>query len=93
MCAEETFSLFYKFNASQGRYLPSSAEQKHFLADHNTRLSSSSSWRRSTCVDEMPSVLHWIEAVQVVEVKIENSIVAAKDVNQSVVDDCEQDNR
>lgn len=99
--AEETFygslwlydPLSHASNASQGHNLPRSAEQIHFLADHNAWLSSAGLWRDATRDDEVPDVLHRIEAVQVVKMKIEESVIAAENVNKSVVDDCEWDNR
>lgn len=60
---------------------PRSAEQKHFLANHNTRLSPSRLWRCAARLDEVPNVRRWIEAVQVVEVEVQQAVVSAEDVN------------
>lgn len=60
---------------------PRSAEQKHFLANHNARLSPSRLWRCAARLDEVPNVRRWIEAVQVVEVEVQQAVVSAEDVN------------
>jgi hypothetical protein len=41
------------------------------------------------CLDIMPNVLHRVEAIQIIKVKIKYAIEASKDEQQPVIDDCE----
>jgi hypothetical protein len=67
--------------------LPCTAEQIHFCAYDNTRLPASNFWFCAMRVDCLPNVLYGIEAVQVVEMEIQNAIKTSENPQKPIVHD------
>lgn len=84
----QEYSLFNIWD--QHNYSPSATKQKHFFANNQTGLSTP--WTRcfSFRIDQVPHIICWIKAVEIIEMSVEDTIIPSKDVNHIVVDNCKR---